>query len=88
MTDTDAQAAPHETAIERLNTAFARAAAARDALDAAEDDVRALLREALTHGATWSEIEGISGKSAITVQHQYWQSTGAENESFDAFGVP
>lgn len=71
MSDTQKQ---HAAAIDRLAEAFVQTAAARQQLDAAEDNVRVLLSEALAHGATWSEIEAISGESDLTVQHRYQPS--------------
>jgi len=68
MTDASEQS---KATIERLARAFAQTATAREELDSAEDNVRALLSEALAHGVTWSEIEAISGESDLTVQHRY-----------------
>lgn len=87
MTDTQSPLAAYDRAMHRLSLAFGREAAAREALEAAEDDVRALLREALASGATWSEIEEISGKSEATIQRRFQQGVPPEVVAFDTFGL-
>lgn len=56
---------------EMLQAAFAAAAAAREQLDTAEDNVRALVTDAIAAGVTWAELEQISGLTDITLHHRY-----------------
>ncbi|MBN9214788.1 MAG: hypothetical protein J0J04_08230 [Microbacterium sp.] len=54
-----------------LRTAFSEVEKAKERLDAAEDNARVLVSQALADGYTWAELEALSGLGDIALQHRY-----------------
>lgn len=56
---------------DHLREAFDVAATAREQVDTAEDNIRALVADAVAAGVTWETLESVSGLSALALQHRY-----------------
>lgn len=69
---------------EHIQSAFAAVAAAREQLDTAEDNVRALVTDAIASGMTWDELETISGQSNLALQHRYQIAAPGQVETVPA----
>lgn len=70
-TDTD-----RETIRDALVAAVAARSQARQELDEAEDNVRALVERAADNGLEWNELEGITGMSHLILSHRYQSAVG------------